>query len=571
MSLEEFQLPIVYQKKKELLDEKVISDLELRETESNISIYEHIFTPKTIFGKEIVNKWSEYFSYDEFFLKETKEVIKNIEYKLPNDICFNEINNIYNEINDNKYFNQEFSYLDIDFLNINQLNYNEFFLLFLSLYNICSPIISLLTPVILAIIPFFIIKLQGYPITFQNYFTFLKKSFASHALGSLFEDFNSIKIEKKIYIGISLFFYIYQIYQNVISCIKYFKNLSIIHNHIFKLRDYLDFSINSMNNFYKKFNKLTCYKLFNENLNSHINFLLEFKKNIDTISPYKFSTNKIKELGHLLKYYYNLKNNGQYLASLKFSFYFNGYLENLSEIKLNIKNNTMNFSNITKNKLSFKNAYYPPLKNENPIKNSYKLNKHIIITGPNASGKTTILKTTALNIILNQQIMAGFFSQANLKLFHYIHSYINIPDTSGRDSLFQAEARRCKEIIDKISDNHKNKHHFCIFDELYSGTNPYEAISSAYSLLEYLNTFKNLNFVLTTHYTDLCKKLEKYTSMKLLKMKVNNNPDKNTFDYTYKIENGISDIKGGSKVLNELNYPSTIVTSISKTISEIKL
>ena len=76
---------------------------------------------------------------------------------------------------------------------------------------------------------------------------------------------------------------------------------------------------------------------------------------------------------------------------------------------------------------------------------------------------------------------------------------------------------------------------------------------------------------MTTHYTDLCKKLEKFDSMKLLKMKILNNKQLNTFDYTYKIENGISEIKGGSKVLNELNYPKAIVSSISKTISQIEL
>ena len=571
MSLEEFKLPIFYQKKKNLLDEKVISDLELKETENNISIYEHIFSPKLYLGKNCMDKWSEYYSYDEYFLKETKEVIKNIEYKTPNDICFNEINDIYKEIDNNKYFNQEFSYLDIDLLNLKDLNYNEFFLQFLSLYNICSPLISLLTPLILAIIPFFLIKLQGYPITFENYFNFLKKSFASHALGSLFEDFNSIKVEKKVYIAISVFFYIYQIYQNVNSCITYFKNLSLIHNNIFKIRDYLTFTIDQMKSFYEKFKKLSSYNDFNNNLLNQTLFLEEIKKNFDKISPYKFSINKVKELGHLLKYYYNLKNNKDYLSSLQYSFYFNGYLENISQINLNIKNGIMNFSKFSKNKCNFKNAYYPPLKNENPVKNSYKLDKHIIITGPNASGKTTILKTTAINIILNQQIFSGFFSSAEIKLYNYIHSYINIPDTSGRDSLFQAEARRCKEIIDKVSDSNKNKHHFCIFDELYSGTNPYEAISSAFSLLEYLNSYKNLNFVLTTHYTDLCEKLEKFETMKLLKMKVNNNKENNTFDYTYILDEGISKIKGGSKVLNELNYPKTIVTSLTKTISQIEL
>ena len=61
-----------------------------------------------------------------------------------------------------------------------------------------------------------------------------------------------------------------------------------------------------MNKFYERFNKLNCYKEFNQNLKSHIDFLLYFKNNIDKISPYTFSIDKIRELGHLLKYYYNL-------------------------------------------------------------------------------------------------------------------------------------------------------------------------------------------------------------------------------------------------------------------------
>ena len=70
--------------------------------------------------------------------------------------------------------------------------------------------------------------------------------------------------------------------------------------------------------------------------------------------------------------------------------------------------------------------------------------------------------------------------------FDHIHCYLNIPDTSSRDSLFQAEARRCLEILTKIKDN-EDKKHFCIFDELFSGTNPYEAISSAKSYLTHIS------------------------------------------------------------------------------------
>ena len=119
------------------------------------------------------------------------------------------------------------------------------------------------------------------------------------------------------------------------------------------------------------------------------------------------------------------------------------------EYKLNLKQ--INFSTFSKNKSTkFKNAYFCPLVNSNPVLNNYKLNKNIIITGPNASGKTTILKTTIFNIIISQQIGLGFYKNALINPYKYIHSYINIPDTSNRDSLFQAEARRCKDILDII-------------------------------------------------------------------------------------------------------------------------
>ena len=133
----------------------------------------------------------------------------------------------------------------------------------------------------------------------------------------------------------------------------------------------------------------------------------------------------------------------------------------------------------------------------------------MIITGPNASGKTTILKSTSINIILSQQFGVGFYDSSIINPYTHIHSYLNIPDTSGRDSLFQAESRRCKDIIDIIDQSTESDRHLCIFDELYSGTNPDEATKSAYALLLYLSENNNVDFALTTHYHKLCKKIKK--------------------------------------------------------------
>ena len=186
-------------------------------------------------------------------------------------------------------------------------------------------------------------------------------------------------------------------------------------------------------------------------------------------------------------------------------------------------------------------------------KNDISLNKNIIITGPNASGKTTILKSVLFNILFSQMFGMGFYEKATLNLYNKIHCYLNIPDTSGRDSLFQAEARRCKEIIDSIKNNKK---HFCIFDELFSGTNPIEANASSIGFIKYLQTFPNTNFILTTHLHSICNTLE--NQIKNCSMETNNKDDL-SLEFTYKIKNGISNTLGGLKVLYELNFPKYVI------------
>ena len=139
--------------------------------------------------------------------------------------------------------------------------------------------------------------------------------------------------------------------------------------------------------------------------------------------------------------------------------------------------------------------------------------------------------------------------------FQFIHCYINIPDTNDRDSLFQAEVRRCHNILEKI-DTNSNLRHFCIFDELFSGTNPYEAISSAVSYLEYINRY-NVKFILTTHYIQLCELME--NNKKIVNQNMKTDVKNNVSQYFYKMIKGISKIKGGLSVLKQLNYPEEII------------
>jgi DNA mismatch repair protein MutS len=136
---------------------------------------------------------------------------------------------------------------------------------------------------------------------------------------------------------------------------------------------------------------------------------------------------------------------------------------------------------------------------------------------------------------------------------------LNIPDTSGRDSLFQAEARRCKEIIDSIHENKKDKH-FCVFDELYSGTNPDEAVTSALRFMEYLVKFTNVKCLLTTHFIRVCRELDENEKVENFHMKtIQNGENRDDFTYTYSLEEGISEVRGGMKVLKDMDYPDEIL------------
>jgi DNA mismatch repair ATPase MutS len=185
-----------------------------------------------------------------------------------------------------------------------------------------------------------------------------------------------------------------------------------------------------------------------------------------------------------------------------------------------------------------------------PVKNNINLNKNIIITGPNASGKTTLIKSTILNLFFSQSIGMGCYDKCITPIFDFFHSYLNIPDTSNRDSLFQAEARRCKDIIDFIHKN-KNKKHLCIFDEIYSGTNPTDAVLCASIYLDRLNEKKdNVDYILTTHYIGICNHFDK--SKITINKKMKSYKKNNSVNHTYIMENGISTINGGYSVLLDL-------------------
>ena len=645
-----FKFPISYVDNKQEINKNIINDLELVESKNSDepSMYSHIFKPESIFSKKFLNEWSKYYTTDVAFLKDSQVFYKayvnlydgDLKAQVtmttstneviidPHDI-FEKIDKLWIDIAGDKNFKQRFNYIDIPILD--RLNKSPGFLQILSLYNLTSPVISLLSPLILLIIPFFILKFQKVDVTVSGYIATLKKIFATHPLGKMFSlfDFSSMSWDKRIYVLMSFIFYIIQVYQNIMSCYQFYKNMILIHKNIFILRDYFRYTSRNMEHIISITSSLETYTNFTADLVKNKDRLEKLCKLFDKIKPFNISFGKMLDIGKIMKLNYEIFVDNDIKQCVDYSFGFNGFYEQVDHLKQIIDNGKINMCSFidrsiedaedtveepieepveepqdgkkhkkrksnksdksthstkstkstaslvstkskdteyshakptSKNVTKFKNLYYPP--HETPIKNNVIIDKKIIITGPNAAGKTTVIKSTLMNIILSQQIGYGFYESAKIKPYDYLHCYLNIPDTSGRDSLFQAESRRCKEILDCLEKN-SDKTHFCIFDELYSGTNPYEAVASAYGYIDYLSDMKNVDLMLTTHYIELCKNLKSNSCVKNYHMSVNMLDD-HKVEYLYKFKKGVSTIKGGIKVLYDLEYPEKIITNTKK-------
>jgi len=573
-----FKPPIFYNHAKQALSPDIIRDLELVQTvdPSNQPIYAYGFN---LYTKDVINvkameQLTKYYTTDVSFIKDNQKLLKQIKFSKEKDkdkdkekekdnknnsSDLKKIIDVWREIKEDTGFKEKYHYVDWDCLEF--LNNNEYFLQFMSIYSMTSPIITLMLPLFILLIPFLIIKTKGIDLSFDEYLSILKECIQHNAIGRLFTQFHTVSLQEKTYMIVSALFYVFSIYQNFVLCYKFNQNMKKIHEFINEFKIYLQHTILSMEDY------VECTKCFV----THEEFLSDFTKELDTlkeiqtellkITDFKYNFNKFSQIGHILKTFYQLHTNKTFEHCIMYSFGFHGYMDCLKGLQENIREKKMNFSQFTKkkNKNIFKNIYYPTLKDVSHVKNDVKLNKHIIISGPNASGKTTIVKSTLFNIICTQQFGCGFYDSAILKPYHHLHCYLNIPDTSGRDSLFQAEARRCKNIIDFVAE-HNEDMHFCAFDELYSGTNPEEATSSAIAFMKYIVKRKNVCSMLTTHFIEVCNSLDSHEN--IVNCHMHTKKDKHNIRYFFQLSEGISNVKGGYNVLHELNYPKEIIENM---------
>jgi len=560
-----------------------------REAEKSISasrgMYEYLFNPQHQFALETIPLWNNQYTTDISFLKQSQQIVTNLKNykdemenkKFKYSVSCDSLLEIWECTRDDTLFLEKYSYMEWSYLSY--LNENPLFLQSISLANIAAPVISFFLPIMLLILPFIILKIQGLPIDIETYIAVLKDIARHHFIGKAITSMNSIDAQNTAYLIFMGAFYIYSIYQNIMTCFRFYRNMEKINRHLHELQFYLDYSLHSMRTFSTMIEEYDKYSDFNTDLRKNYNILVDLHREIGIIKPFNPSIWKIMELGELLRGYYMIYSRDDFAEALQYSFGFEGYMNNLLGLYENIQLGRISTcSYIDKdrdtndcsgnNNTFFQNMYYAPHLADSYITNSFDFSQNIVLTGPNASGKTTFLKSALMNVIFSQQVGMGFYSGAQIYPYTHIHSYLNIPDTSARDSLFQAESRRCKEIIDAIEEstieNNQNSRHLCAFDELYSGTNPEEATKSAYAFLNYLDKRENVDFILTTHYVGICEKIERTdnSSIGLYKMDATENRGSGKITYHYKIVEGISRIRGAMQVLRDMEYPDEILDDI---------
>jgi hypothetical protein len=205
----------------------------------------------------------------------------------------------------------------------------------------------------------------------------------------------------------------------------------------------------------------------------------------------------------------------------------------------------------TSNEFNVSEIYHPLI--ENCITNDVNLSdKSMLLTGSNMSGKSTFIRTVAINSILAQTLHICFANSYTAP-FYKVYSSIRISDDLLEDtSYYLQEVLAIKDLIEASKNESP-----CLFilDELFKGTNTVERVSGGKAILSYLNSKKNTVFV-STHDIELTSLLEK-EHYKLYHF--SEAIEKNNLFFDHKIKEGKLTTRNAIRILDIYEYPAEII------------
>ena len=209
--------------------------------------------------------------------------------------------------------------------------------------------------------------------------------------------------------------------------------------------------------------------------------------------------------------------------------------------------------------INFAGMYHPLI--SNPVCNDVKMDSNYIVTGSNASGKSTYIKAVAINMIIAQSINTVLAESATIPHANVLTSMAVRDDVTSGESYYIREINYLKRIIEYLTED---KLTLCIVDEILRGTNTEERIAASVAILDYLND-KNCLAIVASH--DV--KISEMLAGKFENCHFSEVLEEEDILFDYKVKNGVSKSKNAIKLLKHVGFPEEIVNGAERLVSQM--
>lgn len=213
----------------------------------------------------------------------------------------------------------------------------------------------------------------------------------------------------------------------------------------------------------------------------------------------------------------------------------------------------------SKGGMKAKGIYHPLI--EEPVNNDFDIDCGMLVTGTNASGKSTFLRTVLINALLSQSINTSLAREYH-GLKYRIYSSMSLKDSLFEgDSYYMAEIKSIRRIL-KASDTEEIPV-LCTVDEVLRGTNTVERIAAACQIMKSLAR-PNVCLFAATHDYELTGLLGGYLSNCHFTEEISEDDIK----FNYKLVEGACNTRNAIKLLKLMGYSEQIVQSATDMTSK---
>jgi DNA mismatch repair ATPase MutS len=209
--------------------------------------------------------------------------------------------------------------------------------------------------------------------------------------------------------------------------------------------------------------------------------------------------------------------------------------------------------------ISVSELYHPMI--DEPVANSISTKKNILLTGSNASGKSTFLKTVAINSILAQSLHLALAKEYSGSFYRIYSSMALKDDLENHESYYIVEIKSLKRILDAADTEGEGKSScvLCFIDEVLRGTNTVERIAASTQILKSLNQ-SGITCFAATHDIELTQLLEDGYENYHFQEEVK----ENDILFNYKLYKGRATSRNAIKLLSIIGYDDKIIQKASQ-------